>query len=110
MITKELGHGGGGYALVVIDPDLHSEFVLKLIVLGRKGSDLRLKHQKMIEKEIRVGMIVAKESFHLVSYIEIFEWEYCFCIKMEYCSNGDVQKQLDEGHAFTEEVFCYFFE
>jgi hypothetical protein len=46
--------GGGGYVVVVSDPELHSEIVLKLIVLGSKESELRIKNQKIIEKEIKV--------------------------------------------------------
>jgi hypothetical protein len=32
LIKKELKHGSAGFALVVDDPDLHLEFVLKLIM------------------------------------------------------------------------------
>jgi serine/threonine protein kinase len=73
-------------------------------VLGPKGDATRANNQKIIEKEIKVGMIVAKESSNLVSYSEIFECGDFFCIKMEYCSMGDLQNQLEQGHIFTEEV------
>jgi hypothetical protein len=53
---------------------------------------------------MKVGMIVAKECDYLVSYSEIFEWGDYFCIKMEYCSKGDIQSELDKGRVFTEEV------
>jgi serine/threonine protein kinase len=89
LIKRQLSHGGGGYVFVTDDPDLHLEFVLKLIMLGPKGDATRANNQKTIEKEIKVGMIVAKESSNLVSYSEIFEWEDFFCIKMEYCSMGN---------------------
>jgi serine/threonine protein kinase len=58
----------------------------------------------MIEKEMKVGLTVAKESKFLISYSEIFEWGDYFCIKMEYCNGGDLQSVLDEGKIFTEEV------
>jgi serine/threonine protein kinase len=108
LIKKELIHGGSGFAFVVDDPDLHLEFVLKLIMLGSKKSVSRTKNQKMIEKEMKVGMIVAKECSHLVSYSEIFEWGDYFCIKMEYCEMGDLQNQLDQNRIFTEEVNLSF--
>jgi serine/threonine protein kinase len=108
LIKKELVHGGSSLAFVVDDPDLHLAFVLKLIALGSKDSTLRTKNQKIIEKEMSVGMIVAKECSHLVSYSEIFEWGDYFCIKMEYCEMGDLQNQLDENRVFTEEVKLSF--
>jgi hypothetical protein len=53
---------------------------------------------------MKVGLIVAKESKYLISYSEIFEWGDYFCIKMEYCNDGDLQSALDEEKIFTEEV------
>jgi hypothetical protein len=84
------------------------EIVLKLIVLGPKGDDLRNNNRKAIEKEIRVGMMIAKECKYLVSYSEVFEWGDYFCIKMEYFENGDVQTEFDKGRIFTEEVYFIF--
>jgi serine/threonine protein kinase len=72
--------------------------------LGLEDDESKEKNQKMIEKEIRVGILVSKECRYLVSYTETFEWEKFFCIKMEYFSNGDLQFQLDNGRIFTEEV------
>jgi serine/threonine protein kinase len=80
------------------------EAVLKLIALGMKNSKTREINKKAIEKEIQIGMIVAKESPHLVSYSEVFEWQDYFCIKMEYCKMGDLQNQLNQNRIFTEEV------
>jgi hypothetical protein len=34
---------------------------------------MRTNSQKAIEKEIKVGMIIAKECPHLISYSEVFE-------------------------------------
>jgi hypothetical protein len=74
--------------------------------LGRKGTEFRDLNKKMIEKEIRVGMIVAKECEYLISYSEIFDWEDYFCIKMEYCSAGDIKKQIIDSHrVFTQDVY-----
>jgi hypothetical protein len=104
VINGQLTDGGGGLAFVINDPDLHLEFVLKMIVLGPKGNALRIDIQKKIEKEIRVGMMIGKKSPHLVLYSEIFEWGDYFCIKMEYCKMGDLQNQLNQKRVFTEEV------
>jgi serine/threonine protein kinase len=105
MVTKLLHHGSSGFAFVVDDPDFHIEVVLKLIQLGPQGTEFRSKHQKIIEKEMKVGLIIAKENKHLVEYSEVFEWNDYFCIKMEYCKVGDIQSSLDKGRIFTEEVF-----
>jgi serine/threonine protein kinase len=104
IVSKQLAAGGSGLAYVATDPDLNTEIVLKLILLGPKGSASRTTNQKTIEKEIKVGMMVANECFHLVSYSEVFEWGDYFCIKMEYCKGGDLQDQIEKGHIYTEEV------
>jgi serine/threonine protein kinase len=115
LVNKILTHGASGFTFVVLDPDLHDEFVLKLIPFGPEESLSRTNNKKTIEKEIKVGLIVAKESKFLVQYSEIFQWEDFFCIKMEYCRQGDLQNQLDNEKFFTEEVFVnsyiffYFF-
>jgi serine/threonine protein kinase len=103
-ITKLLHQGGGGFVSVANDVDTQAEVVLKLLLLGPKGSESRSAHKKLIEREMRIGLIIAKESEFLVSYLEIFETEDFFCIKMEYCSLGDLQHQLDIGRVFTEKV------
>jgi hypothetical protein len=58
-ITKELTQGGTGFIFVVKDPDFDLEVVLKLIRLGAKGHTSEINNLKIIEKEIKVGMIVA---------------------------------------------------
>jgi hypothetical protein len=79
--------------------------ILKLIVLRTKNNESGNNNNKeLIEKEMKIGMIVAKESDFLVSNLEIFEWEDYFCIKMKYCSKGDIQSKFEEGRTFTEEV------
>jgi serine/threonine protein kinase len=75
-----------------------------MIVLGPKGNASRTSNRKTIEKEIKVGMIIAKECPHLISYSEVFEWGDYFCIKMEYCKMGDLENQLNQKRIFTEEV------
>jgi serine/threonine protein kinase len=84
------------------------EIVLKLIGLGPKGGNLRNNNQKVIRKEIEIGMMIAKECEYLVSYSEIFEWGDYFCIKMEYFENGDLETQFNKNRIFTEEVFLSF--
>jgi hypothetical protein len=89
---------------VANDPDDNIDIVLKMIQLGPKDSESRSSHQKMIEKEIKVGMIVAKECNY------IFEWGDFFCIKMEYCINGDIEESLSKGRIFSEIVsFSYLY-
>jgi serine/threonine protein kinase len=99
-----LAQGGGGYVFVADDPDLHMEVVLKMIPLGPEGSENRSSFEKMIKREIEIGLIIAKKSRYLVSYIETFDWVDYFCIKMEYCRLGDLKHQFDSGRVFTEEV------
>jgi hypothetical protein len=102
-IKQELHHGAT-FVFVVDDPDINEDVVLKLIPLSLDGNESTKKYQKMIEKEIKVGMLISKECKYLVSYLEIFEWKNFFCIKMEYFRNRDIKFQLDNGRIFTEEV------
>jgi serine/threonine protein kinase len=104
QITKLLEEGGGGYVFVADDPDLRMEVVLKMIPLGPEGGKRRTSHEKMIKREMEIGLIIAKKSRYLVSYTETFDWVDYFCIKMEYCRLGDLQHQFDSGRVFTEEV------
>jgi hypothetical protein len=72
--------------------------------LGRKGTESRELNKKLIERDIKVGLLIAKECRYLILYSEVFEWGDYFCIKMEYCILGDIQQQLDNGKIFREEV------
>jgi hypothetical protein len=105
LITKLLHQGGGGFAFVADDPDLRVEVVLKMIPLGPLGSEVRSSHEKMIRREIDIGLIIAKKCRNLVSYAETFEWMDYFCIKMEYCRLGDLQQQFDSGRVFKKEAY-----
>jgi hypothetical protein len=104
LVTKLLNQGGRCYTFVAHDPDLRVDVVIKMILLGPKESEMRISRQKVIDKEIKIGLVVAKESRYLVSYTEVFEWMDCFCIKMEYCILGDLQRQFDAGKIFSEEA------
>jgi serine/threonine protein kinase len=103
-ITKSLNDGGSGFIFVADDPDSHLKIVLKLIHLGPKFSTSRSSQEKMIEKEIKTGVMIAKECKYLVSYSEVFEWKDYFCIKMEYFVNGDIKNELEKGRILTEQV------
>jgi serine/threonine protein kinase len=105
VIKRSLEEGGGGYVFVADDPDLRVEVVLKMIPLGPEGSKKRTSHEKMIRREIEIGLIIAKKSRYLVSYAETFDWVDYFCIKMEYCRLGDLQQQFDSGRVFKEEAY-----
>jgi hypothetical protein len=85
-----------------------------MIVLGPIGSETRIANEKMIKRDIDIGLFIAKKSRYLVSYDEAFEWMGYFCIKMEYCRLGDLQQQFDSGRVFTEKaylipLFSYYF-
>jgi serine/threonine protein kinase len=104
LIKKIIGHGGAGFVYVAEDQNSHIKVALKLIYLGTKGGSSRSDYKKTIEKEVKVGIVVARECKFLASYLESFEWEDYFCIKMEYYRFGDIQYQLDTGRVFTEDV------
>jgi hypothetical protein len=58
---------------VVDDPDTVGENVIKMISSGPKDIKGSFENQKVIEKEIKVGVLMAKERPHLVSYSEKFK-------------------------------------
>jgi serine/threonine protein kinase len=103
-LIELLPQGGGGYVYIADDPDSHRCVVLKMISLGPKTSEMRLIHQKAITSEMAIGLVIAKESRYLVLYAEVFDWMDFYCIKMEYCSMGDLRHQFIKGRIFTEEV------
>jgi hypothetical protein len=104
-----LPQGGGGFVFVAKDSEVDEEIVLKLIQLGPKGNESRESYRKALEKEMRIGLIIANECKFLVSYSDIFGYGDYFCIKMEYCVLGDLRHQLDAGKVFTEDVWKIVF-
>jgi serine/threonine protein kinase len=86
---------------VVKKLDLKGTFVLK--VFHNK------QNKQMIEKEIKIGMMVAKECPFLVSYTEIFQESECFCIVMEYCEKGDLEEFFNKENSFDQNVCINFF-
>jgi serine/threonine protein kinase len=59
---------------------------------------------KELNSEFHVGMTLCGENEFMIHYKEILEHENFKVIIMEFCSGGDLQKQLDSGKLFTEEV------
>jgi serine/threonine protein kinase len=108
-VTKLLKHGGVGFTYVAKDEEADLEIVLKLILLFGGNNETKEKNGKMINKEIEIGMMIAKGCDYLISYLEIFEWENFICIKMEYYSNGDLETELNKKIIFTEEVLISFY-
>jgi NIMA (never in mitosis gene a)-related kinase len=84
-------------------------FVLKMINIGQEGSEVRKKAQKEIAAEINIGLTLGQESPFLVRYLETFYYEHFFCLIIEYCELGDLQKVLDSGKQFEEPVFFIYF-
>jgi serine/threonine protein kinase len=79
-------------------------FVLKTIYMGEEGTTEREKSQKEVDSEIRVGMTISRECLFLVRYEEIFYHNNYCCLILEYCSNGDLQQELDKGRKYEEDV------
>jgi serine/threonine protein kinase len=109
-ITKMLKQGGAGFTYVAKDEEADLEIVLKLIFIGiNNDNETKNNKRDTISKEIELGMMISKGCDYLILYSEIFNWKNYICIKMEYCSNGDLQTELDKERIFTEEVLILFF-
>jgi serine/threonine protein kinase len=102
-IKRFLHQGLGVEVYVVEDPDLNTNVVIKVFDFNTEESEIII---KMFKKETEVGLRV-KESRYFVHYLEQFKSENYWCIKMEYCSEGDIKKQIYNGRIFTEEVCVY---
>jgi serine/threonine protein kinase len=84
-------------------------FVMKMINIGREGTEVWKKAQKEIAAEINVGLILGQECLFLVQYLEVFYYENFCCLVMEHCELGDLQKELDSGKQYEEPVYFSFF-
>jgi serine/threonine protein kinase len=78
--------------------------VLKFIRVGEKDVKIRETSLKELNSEFRVGMTIGQDSEFMVHYKEILEYGDYKVIVMEYCEGGDLQKVLDSGKTFSEEV------
>jgi serine/threonine protein kinase len=108
LITKMLKQTGAGFTCVAKDEEADLEIVLKLVFIG-VYKETKNKNREIINKEIEIGIMISKGCDYLISYSEVFEWKDFFCFKMEYCSNGDLQTELDKERIFTEEVLILFY-
>jgi NIMA (never in mitosis gene a)-related kinase len=83
-------------------------FVMKMINIGKEGSEERNKAQREILAEINIGLTLGQECPFLVRYLEIFYHENFCCLIMEYCELGDLQKELDLKKRYEEPVSHFF--
>jgi serine/threonine protein kinase len=96
-VIEELQQNLPSLVLLVRDLSTKNLYVLKMIITSEAN-------RKILEKEVKVGMFVAKECPFLISYSEVFEERGSSCILMDYCEKGDLQKQIDLGNIFEEKV------
>jgi hypothetical protein len=80
-------------------------FVMKIINIGPEGSEARSKAQKEIIAETNIGLTFGHGCQFLIQYVETFYYYNFFCILMEYCELGDLQKELNSGKQYDEPVF-----
>jgi serine/threonine protein kinase len=85
-------------------------FVMKMISIGQEGSEERNKIQNQLESEIRSVFPLGEECLFLVRYLEMFYYENFFCLVIEYCELGDLQRELDSGKHYKEPVSYFCFE
>jgi serine/threonine protein kinase len=98
-------------SIFVVEKQLTKElFVMKMISIGQEGSEERNKIQNQLESEIRSVIPLGEECPFLVRYLEMFYYENFFCLIIEYCELGDLQRELDSGKHYKEPVFYICFE
>jgi serine/threonine protein kinase len=72
--------------------------------MGKEGTPEREKADKEVDSEIRVGMTISRECLFLVRYEEVFYHNNYCCLVLEYCTNGDLQHELNSGKKYEEDV------
>jgi hypothetical protein len=98
----------GQRSIYVVEKQSSKElFVMKMINIGREGSEERKKAEKEIAAEINIGMTLGRDCPFLVRDLETFYHKNFCCLIMEYCELGDIQTELDSGKQYEEPV-CYF--
>jgi serine/threonine protein kinase len=110
FFEEHLGKGSFGDVFKVVKQSTKEIFGMKIIWLGKQGSNEYESNMKNLEAEISIGIKLGKCCKFLVQIFEFFfEGEYC-CLVMELCSGGDLQQILDNKKKLTESVrFLLFF-
>jgi serine/threonine protein kinase len=110
LFKEHLGKGGQGDVFKVEKQSTKEMMAIKVIWLGKEGSNEYNTNMKNIESEISIGIKLGHHCKYLVKLIEFFiEGEYC-CLVMELCNGGNLQEILDSKKKLTETVkFLIFF-
>jgi hypothetical protein len=80
---------------------------MKMIDIGQEGTEERRINQREFESKIKNVFPLGQECPFLVRYLEMFCYENFFCLVIEYCELGDLQRELDSGKQYEEPV-SYF--
>jgi serine/threonine protein kinase len=64
---------------------------------------------KVVEAEIQVAIKLGSVSKYLVQLIEYFIEDNCFCLVMEFCSGGNLQKIFNEKNQIPQPVLNFSF-
>jgi hypothetical protein len=94
MVKKRLDKYLPSLVFIVEDPDLNTNFVLKLITHV----------DSMVDKEERLWMSMGQECKNLILFLEIFEWNSFYCVRMEYLYEGNLESQVNLGIVFTQQA------
>ena len=101
--------GGSGDVFKVEKQSTKKKMVIKVIRVGKEGTDEFNQNLKVIQTEIEVGIKLGNLCKFLVQLTEFFmEEDYC-CLVMEFCSGGDLQKIFDKKNRLSQPVFLFFF-
>jgi serine/threonine protein kinase len=72
--------------------------------LGRTNTDEFSKRSKVIEAEISIGIKLGRLSKYLIQLTEFFIEGKYYCLIMEFCSGGDLQKIFDKKEQIPQPV------
>jgi serine/threonine protein kinase len=102
LLKEELGSGGFGEVFEVEKQSNKTRMAMKVMKLGKEGTEEFKKNAKAMEAEIKVGIKLGSTCKFLVQLTEFFmEDGYC-CLIMEYCSCGDLEQILKKKKKYLK--------
>jgi serine/threonine protein kinase len=104
--------GSGSYGDVFAVTDERDEVkAMKAMRLGERGTEGFKKRKKAMNSELDVGIELGISNEFLVQTTEFFMKNNYYCLIMEYCSHGDLQKIFDEKGQLPQSVsiFNYYY-
>jgi serine/threonine protein kinase len=92
-----------------VENEMKKIMVMKIIQLGKEGTEEFNKNVKSMEAEIGVGIKLGRLSKFLVKITDFFfKDEYCYFV-MEFCSGGDLERIFNKKNRIPQKVLFFIY-